>query len=73
MTAATEGHSPQFEALEYDQRYYIQTAKGSIESLGHIVAEAWSNEDEAISRRAKRDGTADDGCCSSSTALKQSC
>jgi len=51
----------EFEKLEYDQRYYIQTAKNSIESLGHIVAEAGSNEDEAISRRAKRDGTADDG------------
>ena len=51
----------EFEKLEYDQRYYIQTAKNSIESLGHIVAEAGSNEDEAISRRAKRDGSADDG------------
>ena len=51
----------EFEKLEYDQRYYIQTAKNSIESLGHIVAEAGSNEDEAISRRAERDGTADDG------------
>src|SRR5450755_1813438 len=61
MTAVTDGAGPQFEALEYDQRYYIQTAKGSIESLGHVVAEAGSNEEEAISRRAKRDGTADDG------------
>jgi hypothetical protein len=61
MNVVTDGATPQFEALEYDQRYYIQTAKGSIESLGQIVAEAGSNEDEAISRRAKRDGTADDG------------
>lgn len=61
MDVLTDKFAPQFEMLEYDHRYYIQTAKGSIESLGHIVAEAGSNEDEAISRRAARDGTADDG------------
>lgn len=61
MSSSSDEIVPGFETLEYDQRYYIQTAKGSIESLGHIVAEAGSNEDEAISRRAKRDGTADDG------------
>src|SRR5436309_1424153 len=63
MNAVTEDENEdlEFERLEYDQRYYIQTAKNSIESLGHIVAEAGSNEDEAIARRAKRDGTADDG------------
>src|SRR4051794_27605078 len=59
MTVVTD--DLEFEPLEYDQRYYIQTAKNSIESLGHIVGEAGSNEDEGISRRAKRDGTADDG------------
>ncbi len=61
MVVVSEDADLEFEQLEYDQRYYIQTAKNSIESLGHIVAEAGSNEDEAISRRAKRDGTADDG------------
>ena len=35
MTATDE--TLQFEQLEYDQRYYIQTAKNSIESLGHIA------------------------------------
>jgi hypothetical protein len=47
--------------LEYDDRYYVQTAKNSIESLGHIVAEAGSNEDEAISRRAAHDRKGDEG------------
>lgn len=61
MSAVTEDAYLEFERLEYDQRYYIQTAKNSIESLGHIIAEAGSNEDEAITRRAGRDGTADDG------------
>jgi hypothetical protein len=61
MEVMTDKFAPQFETLEYDHRYYIQTAKGSIESLGHIVAEAGSNEDEAISRRAARDRTDDDG------------
>ena len=35
MTVATDVVVPQFEALEYDQRYYIQTAKpGSTDGLG---------------------------------------
>jgi hypothetical protein len=50
-----------YEKLEYDDRYYVQTAKNSIESLAHIVAEAGSNEDEAISHRATRDGGHDEG------------
>lgn len=52
---------PQFEKLEFNDRYYIQTAKGAIESLGQIVAEAGSNEDEAIWRRSQRDSTPDEG------------
>jgi len=52
---------PVFEQLEYGGRYFIQTAKNAIESLGHVIAEVGSNEDEAISRRAKRDGTPDEG------------
>ena len=51
----------QYEPLEYDPRYYIQSAKSSVSSVGHIVAEAFSNSDEAISRRAARDGTGDAG------------
>lgn len=61
MDILTDNVAPQFEKLEYDDRYYIQTAKNSIESLGHVVAEAGSNEDEAISRRAARDGSGDEG------------
>lgn len=51
----------QYEPLEYDPRYYIQSAKSSVSSVGHIIAEAFSNSDEAISRRAERDGTGDAG------------
>jgi len=51
----------QYEPLEYDPRYYIQSAKSSVSSVGHIIAEAFSNSDEAISRRAARDGTGDAG------------
>jgi hypothetical protein len=51
----------EYEPLEYDPRYYIQSAKSSISSVGHIIAEAFSNSDEAISRRAARDGTGDAG------------
>jgi hypothetical protein len=56
-----EATDAQYEALEFSERYYIQTAKSAIESLAHIVEEIGSNEDEAITRRAKRDGTADRG------------
>jgi hypothetical protein len=61
LTATVQLH---YEKLEYDDRYYVQTAKNSIESLAHIVAEAGSNEDEAISRRAVRDGQHDRGLIS---------
>jgi hypothetical protein len=50
-----------YEPLEYDPRYYIQSAKSSVSSVGHIIAEAFSNSDEAISRRAARDGAGDAG------------
>src|SRR6185312_13158617 len=59
QTSAVESLS--FEQLQYGERYFIQTAKNAIESLGHVIAEAGSNEDEAISRRAKRDGEGDEG------------
>ena len=50
-----------YQPLEFAERYYIQTAKNAIESLTHIVEEIGSNEDEAITRRAVRDGDADQG------------
>jgi hypothetical protein len=63
MTVAISETDPslEYEPLEYDPRYYIQSAKSSISSVGHIIAEAFSNSDEAISRRAKRDGMGDAG------------
>jgi len=57
----SEPSEADFKKLEFDDRYYIQTAKNAIESLTHIVEEIGSNEDEAISRRADRDGGADEG------------
>lgn len=59
--SSSEGPIPDNEPLEFEDRYYVQTAKNAIESLSHIVEEAASNEDEAITRRALRDGTADQG------------
>jgi len=50
-----------FEKLEYDQRYYIQTAKSNITSIGQVIGEALSNSDEAITKRCERDGTPDMG------------
>lgn len=61
MAVSEAGPNRVYEPLEYDPRYYIQNAKSSISSVGHIIAEAFSNSDEAISRRAKRDGTGDAG------------
>src|SRR5512133_29416 len=63
MTVAVSEAGPDrvYEPLEYDPRYYIQNAKSSISSVGHIIAEAFSNADEAITRRAKRYGTGDAG------------
>jgi hypothetical protein len=52
---------PAAEEIQFSDRYYIQTAKNAIESVVHIFEEAISNEDEAISRRAKREGGKDEG------------
>lgn len=52
---------PDYQPLEFAERYYIQTAKNAIESLTHIVEELGSNEDEAITRRADRHGDDDQG------------
>src|SRR3954471_3430361 len=57
----TEPAETDYQPLEYAERYYIQTAKNAIESLTHIVEEMGSNEDEAITRRAARDGNRDQG------------
>jgi hypothetical protein len=59
MTA--EITEPAYEQLKFAPRYYIQTAKNAIESLAHIAEEVASNEDEAITRRAHRDHSADSG------------
>ncbi len=50
-----------FEHYEFDARYYIHTAKNNITSVGHVIAEALSNSDEAIPKRAKRDSAEDAG------------
>src|SRR6266536_6596712 len=52
---------PRFEPYEFDSRYYLHTAKNNITSFGHVIAELISNSDEAITRRAKRNGEADQG------------
>ena len=57
----TERADTDYQPLEFAERYYIQTAKNAIESLTHIVEEIGSNEDEAITRRAVRDGDDDHG------------
>jgi hypothetical protein len=57
----TDTETPRFERLEYGDRFFIQTAKNAIESLGHVIAEACSNEDEAIRRRAERRSEPDAG------------
>jgi len=57
--ADTEGLN--FESHEYDVRYYIHTAKNSIQGLAHVIGEVVSNADEAITKGARRDGRADVG------------
>jgi hypothetical protein len=44
------------EELEFDPRYYTESAKNAIESAIQVVEEAISNEDEAIRDGAERDG-----------------
>jgi hypothetical protein len=61
MASSPAGAVPPPERLEFTDRYYIQTAKSAIESLAHVVEEGISNEDEAISKRAERDGGNDEG------------
>ena len=50
-----------YEEYEFDPRYYIHTAKSNVTSFAHVIAEAVSNSDESISRRAARDGQPDRG------------
>lgn len=57
----TEPADAEYQPLEFTERYYIQTAKNAIESLTQIVEEIGSNEDEAITRRAARQGGDDRG------------
>jgi len=52
---------PVVEELEYEGRYFTESAKSAIESAIQIVEEAISNEDEAIRQRAERDGDPDQG------------
>ena len=61
MTTIESTPPKNYEPLEFADRYYVQTAKDAIESLSHIAEEAASNEDEAITRRAVRDGLNDTG------------
>ncbi|MCL6537004.1 MAG: hypothetical protein K6T28_00165 [Acidothermus sp.] len=51
----------EYESYEFDPRYYIHTPKNNITSFGHVIAEAVSNADEAITRRAIRDREPDAG------------
>lgn len=43
-----------YESYDFDSRYYIQTAKNNVTSFAHVIAEAITNSDEAIARRAAR-------------------
>lgn len=62
MTGGAEpGVNLPFEQYEFDPRYYVQTAKNNISSFGHVIAEAASNSDEAISKRAAARGESDQG------------
>jgi hypothetical protein len=51
----------ELEDLEFDPRYFTETAKSAIESAIQVVEEAISNEDEAIRERAERDGGLNQG------------
>jgi len=52
---------PVVEELEYEGRYFTESAKSAVESAIQIVEEAISNEDEAIRERAERDGGPSEG------------
>lgn len=60
MTTATET-GLQYEEYEFDPRYFIHTAKNNITSFGHVIAEAVSNADEAITKRSKSGNGRDKG------------
>jgi hypothetical protein len=60
MSQATTAEAP-LEELDFSPRYYTESAKSAIESVIQVVEEAISNEDEAITARAKRDGGPDQG------------
>lgn len=53
--------SRKFAGYEFDQRYFVHTAKNNITSFGHVIAEAVSNADEAISKRNRALGEPDRG------------
>lgn len=57
----TEITALQYESYEFDARYYIHTAKSNVTSFAHVIAEAVSNADEAVSRRAIRNSVDDEG------------
>lgn len=59
MTEQTS--EPVIEELEYEGRYFTESAKSAIESAIQVVEEAISNEDEAIRQRAERDGGPNQG------------
>lgn len=63
MISKDSGETPyvEFEPLTYGDRYFVHTAKNSIVGLVQIIGEALSNADEAITRRAGRDGKLDRG------------
>lgn len=60
-TGSGESSDAQFHPLEYGDRYFVHTAKNSIVGVVQILGEAISNADEAITRRASRDGKLDRG------------
>jgi hypothetical protein len=51
----------EYEPYKFHTRYHVHTAKNNITSFGHVIAEAVSNADEAITRGAKRSGKTDKG------------
>lgn len=50
-----------YESYEFNPRYYIHTAKNNVTSFAHVIAEAVSNSDESITRRAHQAGENESG------------
>lgn len=50
-----------YESYEFDARFFIHTAKNNITSFAQVIAEAVSNSDEAIERRAARNSEENTG------------